>query len=73
MKTLAKRMTDEWVPALTALAPDSGCYMNEVSIRRPHVQHVFLPAKLIPTVLTRVFIGRPSNAQLERRLLRAQL
>lgn len=30
MKNLASRMTDEWVPALTALAPGSGCYMNEV-------------------------------------------
>lgn len=30
MDILAKRMTDEWVPALTALAPGSGCFMNEV-------------------------------------------
>ncbi|MCJ1266043.1 hypothetical protein MMC22_005925 [Lobaria immixta] len=36
MKTLAKRMTDEWVPALTALAPDSGCYMNEADPQTPN-------------------------------------
>ena len=30
MDILAKKMTDEWVPTLTALAPDSGCYMSEV-------------------------------------------
>ena len=30
MKTLADRMTHEWVPALAALAPDAGAYMNEV-------------------------------------------
>ncbi|CDM36385.1 FAD-binding, type 2 [Penicillium roqueforti FM164] len=29
MKTLADRMTTKWVPILTALSPDSGCYMSE--------------------------------------------
>jgi hypothetical protein len=29
MKILADRMTNEWVPILTELTPDSGCYMSE--------------------------------------------
>ena len=36
MDVLAKKMTNEWVPTLTALAPDSGCYMSEVNIHSDH-------------------------------------
>ena len=32
MRLLAEKMTTKWVPALTALAPNAGAYMNEVKI-----------------------------------------
>lgn len=31
MAISAKRMTEEWVPKLAAVAPNSGCYMSEVT------------------------------------------
>ena len=31
MAISAKKMTEKWVPALADVAPDSGCYMSEVS------------------------------------------
>ena len=30
MQVLANKMTNEWVPVLSALAPSAGAYMNEV-------------------------------------------
>ncbi|EAW11671.1 FAD-dependent oxidoreductase [Aspergillus clavatus NRRL 1] len=41
MKTLADRMTSKWVPILTALSPDSGCYMNEADPQQPDWPQTF--------------------------------
>ncbi|KAL8747980.1 MAG: hypothetical protein Q9190_000192 [Brigantiaea leucoxantha] len=34
-------MTDDWVPRLSALAPDSGCYMSEADPRQPDWKTAF--------------------------------
>nr|ABQ01445.1 isoamyl alcohol oxidase [Penicillium griseofulvum] len=41
MKTLANKMTTKWVPLLTDLSPDSGCYMSEADPQQPNWQHTF--------------------------------
>ncbi|KAL9047334.1 MAG: hypothetical protein Q9214_000061 [Letrouitia sp. 1 TL-2023] len=41
MEAAAWRMTNEWVPMLTALAPDSGCYMSEADPRQPDWKQAF--------------------------------
>ncbi|KAF2181436.1 isoamyl alcohol oxidase [Zopfia rhizophila CBS 207.26] len=41
MASLAKKMTNEWVPAVSALAPESGAYMNEADPQQPDWQNVF--------------------------------
>ena len=44
MKTLATRMTNEWVPALATLAPQAGCYLSEVI----PTEHSFTQAVTVP-------------------------
>jgi len=68
MKVAADKMTNEWVPALAALAPESGCYMNEVSYHF----YLHITMSLLPSIkntffmnLTRTIEGRSSDAQLE--------
>ena len=75
MKVLAKKMTDEWVPALAKLAPQSGCYMSEVSSHvylscmseRECYSLGFLSTKSI------TFAGRSVPARLETGILWFQL
>ncbi|KAL3481553.1 hypothetical protein BJX99DRAFT_218486 [Aspergillus californicus] len=39
-----RKMTDDYIPTLSALAPDSGAYMNEGDFRQPNWQEVFYGA-----------------------------
>ena len=41
MVALQKKMTDNYIPQLTALAPDSGCYLNEADFMQPDWQTTF--------------------------------
>lgn len=38
---LQQQMTDKWIPKLAAVAPDSGCYMNEGDFRQPDWKRAF--------------------------------
>ena len=38
---LQTKMTDKWLPKLTALTPDSGCYINEGDFRQPDWKRTF--------------------------------
>ncbi len=41
------KMTEKYIPQLTALAPHSGAYMNEVSLRYSHLMKVELVSVLM--------------------------
>ncbi|KAJ5506052.1 FAD linked oxidase N-terminal [Penicillium expansum] len=41
MKILADKMTTKWVPILTALSPESGCYMSEADPQQPDWKQTF--------------------------------
>ncbi|KAK2757986.1 hypothetical protein FQN54_004392 [Arachnomyces sp. PD_36] len=41
MLEMQRKMTEEYVPKLEALAPDSGVYMNEGDFRQPNFQKAF--------------------------------
>nr|ANM86569.1 putative FAD oxidase [Cladonia uncialis subsp. uncialis]AUW31352.1 putative isoamyl alcohol oxidase [Cladonia uncialis subsp. uncialis] len=41
MENLATQMTNKWVPSLTALAPESGCYMSEADPHQPDWKEAF--------------------------------
>ncbi|EKG20464.1 Berberine/berberine-like protein [Macrophomina phaseolina MS6] len=38
------KMTNNYIPQLTALAPESGCYLNEADFRQPNWKQVFYGA-----------------------------
>ncbi|KAF9891408.1 hypothetical protein FE257_004264 [Aspergillus nanangensis] len=41
MLEMQRKMTEEYIPALAKLAPDSGAYLNEGDFRQPDFQRVF--------------------------------
>ena len=62
-----EEMTNVLVPALEAITPGSGCYLNEV-LPLPH-----LTAQKTPTDNNQQPTGRPLPAQLATNILRRQL
>ena len=41
MLALQKKMTNQYIPQLTAVSPDSGCYLNEADFMQPNWQKTF--------------------------------